>query len=195
MKTFREFIIICEAVYDKEVMYGSQIKTTMTTGGRISAERKKSTPEIRRTKRIGGGQSKPTEYKARTDIGKQRSASERQDQPEQERGSADVKARAAAAAKEERKKAALARRDGEQTPKPKAKDLESAASKLLSKKAATKSSKPASDDRFSSSRNPEDHQIRGKYSKEEKKKIVRAGKRLHRDISKGVDKPASQYQP
>jgi hypothetical protein len=50
------------------------------------------------------------------------------------------------------------------------------------------------DSRFSSSRDPEDHMIKGKYSKEEKKKLVRSGKRLHRDIQKGIDKPASQYK-
>ena len=78
---------ICEAAYDKEVMSGSQIRT-IGSGGRISAERKKSTPEIRRTKRVGGGQTAPSEYKPRKDIGQQRTASERQQQPETERGSA-----------------------------------------------------------------------------------------------------------
>lgn len=199
MISFQEFMILCEAAYDKEVMSGSQVRT-MGQGGRISPERKKSKPERRRTRRTGGGQSEPSDYKPRSDIGKQRSTSERQQQPEQERGSADVKARAAAAAKEERRKAALARRAAKSggetsTTKPKAKDLESAATKLLSKKPAAKPSKPVSDERFSSSRNPEDHMIKGKYTKDEKKKLVRAGKRLHRDIQKGIDKPASHYQP
>ena len=37
--------------------------------------------------------------------------------------------------------------------------------------------------------------IKGKYSKDEKKKLVRSGKRLQKDLAKGVDKPASNYQP
>ena len=197
MKTFSQF---CTEAYDKEVMSGSQVRT-MGTGGRISPERKKSTPELRRTKRVGGGKVEPVSYKPRKDIGQQKTAAERQQQPTQERGSADVKARAAAAAKEERKKAALARiaakKKGEAAPetKPKAKEVEKQATKLLSKKAEAKPKAPAKDSRFSSSRNPEDHMIKGKYTKDEKKKLVRAGKRLHRDIVKGIDKPASHYQP
>lgn len=192
---------LCEATYDKEVMSGSQIRT-MGTGGRISAERKKSAAERRRTKRVGGGKVQPVSYKPRKDIGQQKTAAERQQQPEKERGAADVKARAAAAAKEERKRAALARiaakKKGEAAPaaKPKAKEVEKQATQLLSKKApAKKPSAPTKDERFSSSRKPEEHMIKGKYSKEEKKKLVRAGKRLQRDIQKGVDRPASHYQP
>lgn len=198
MKTFSQF---CVEAYDKEVMSGSQIRT-MGTGGRISAERKKSKPELRRTKRVGGGKVEPVSYKPRKDIGQQKTAAERQQQPTQERGSADVKARAAAAAREERKKAALARiaakKKGEAAPetKPSAKEAEKTATKLLSKKAEAKpKTTAAKDSRFSSSRNPEDHMIKGKYTKDEKKKLVRAGKRLHRDIVKGVEKPASHYQP
>ncbi len=100
MKTFQEFI--AEA-YDKEVMGSSQIRRT-GEGGRIGAERKKSAPERRRVKAVGGGKPEPAkEYKPRKDIGTQRQASTRVQQPTQERGSADVKAKAAAAAKEERK--------------------------------------------------------------------------------------------
>ena len=197
MITFSEFMHLCEAAYDKEVMSGSQIRT-MGSGGRISPERRKTKPERRRTKRTGGGQTEPSEYKPRKDIGQQRSASERQQQPEQERGSA--RERQLAAAKEERRKAALARRaaktGGDQSSaKPRSRDLESQATKLLSKKTAPKSKAKASDERFSSSRDPEEHMIKGKYTKDEKKTLVRAGKRLHRDIVKGVEKPASHYQP
>ena len=184
MKTFQEFMFVCEAAYDKEVMSGSQIRT-MGTGGRISPERKKSAPERRRTKRVGGGQTAPSEYKPRKDIGQQRTASERQQQPETERGSA--RERQLAAAKEERRKAALARRaakTGGETPapKPKAKELESQATKLLSKGTAKKPKAAASDERFASSRNPEDHMIKGKYTKAEKKQLVRAGKQKLRDL-------------
>jgi hypothetical protein len=191
MKTFSQFMTLCEATYDKEVMSGSQIRT-MGTGGRVSPERKKSTPEIRRTKRVGGGQVKPVSYKPRKDIGTQKTAAERQQQPEKERGSA------ALSPKEAQRKAYLERKAREASAsKPKAKELEKKATQLLSKKATDKpkASTPAKDERFSSSRKPEEHMIKGKYSKEEKKKLVRAGKRLQRDISKGVDKPASHYKP
>ncbi len=200
MVTFQEFMTLCEAAYDKEVMSGSQIRT-MGAGGRISPERKKSTPERRRTKRVGGGQTAPSEYKPRKDIGQQRTASERQQQPEQERGSAEVIQSYAEKVKAERRAAAKARaaakKGGGEAPasKPKGKELESQATKLLSKGTAKKPKAEPSDERFSSSRNPEDHMIKGKYTKDEKKKLVRAGKRLHRDIVKGIDKPASHYQP
>ena len=139
MKTFQEFMIIVEA-YDKEVMGSSQIRRT-GEGGRIGAERKKSAPERRRMRAAGGGKMEPAkEYKPRKDIGTQRQASTRVQQPTQERGSADVKARAAAAAKEERKKAAQARIAARKaggsatTEKPKAKEAEKTATKLLSTK-------------------------------------------------------------
>ena len=141
MKTFQEFMSLCEEVDDKSKRLGfaATIKTAKA-GGRIGAERKKSTPERRRMKAVGGGKMEPVEYKPRKDIGQQRQASTRVQQPTQERGSADVKAKAAAAAKEERKKAALARiaakKKGEtaSAAKPKAKEVEKTASKLLSTK-------------------------------------------------------------
>jgi len=196
MKTFSQF---CAEAYDKEVMSGSQIRT-MGPGGRVSAERKKSPAEMRRTKRVGGGQVKPSAYKPRSDIGTQRATSARVQQPTQERGSKEVAQSYAEKIKAERRSAAKARAaakaSGTAASKPKVKELERQASKLLSKKATDKSkaSTPAKDERFSSSRKPSEHQIKGKYSKEEKKKLVRAGKRLQRDLAKGVDKPASHYE-
>ena len=71
MKTFSQFIT---EVYDKDVMGSSQIKKT-GEGGRIGAERKKSTPERRRMKAVGGGKMEPVEYKDRKDIGQQRQRS------------------------------------------------------------------------------------------------------------------------
>jgi len=139
MKTFAEFMSICEA-YDAEFMSGAQIRKA-GEGGRIGSLRKKSEPEKRRKSQAkAGGERKPTAYKPRKDIGTQRQASTRVQEPEQERGSADVKAKAAAAAKAERiaaaKKRAAARSGGE-TPtasKPKAKEVAQQASKLLKKK-------------------------------------------------------------
>ena len=101
MKTFQEFMSICEA-YDADFMSGAQIRSA-GEGGRIGSERKKTKPEKRRKSQAkAGGERKPTEYKPRKDIGTQRQASTRVQEPEQERGSADVKAKAAAAAKAER---------------------------------------------------------------------------------------------
>jgi len=203
MKSFQEFVLIAEAAYDASVMGSSQIRRG-GDGQKIGAERKKTAPEMRRMKSVkdpetGKVKRVPVSYKERKDVGSQRQASTRVQQPTQERGSADVKAKAAAAAKEERKKAALARiaakKKGEAAPaaKPKAKEAEKAATKLLSKKAPEK--KPSGE--------KEDHMIKGSllpkgekrpYTREEKKKIVRTGKRVQADLQKGRDKPASHYQ-
>ena len=145
MKTFQEFVLIAEAAYDKEVMSSFQIRRT-GEGGRIGAERKKTTPERRRMRAVGGGKMEPVDYKPRTDIGQQRSSTRTQ-QPTQERGSA--RERQLAAAKEERRKAAQARaaakKGGGEAPaasKPTGREAEKAASKLLSKKKETKPVSP-----------------------------------------------------
>jgi hypothetical protein len=154
MKTFQEFMIICEASEAdaaRQLGWGGGASIIKSgAGGRIGRERKKTTPERRRMKAVGGGKMEPVEYKPRKDIGQQRQASTRVQQPTQERGSADVKARAAAAAKEERKKAALARIAAKQgkssTPaasKPSGREAEKTATKLLSAK-KPEAEKPAS---------------------------------------------------
>lgn len=180
MKTFSQF---CVEAYDKEVMSGSQIRT-MGSGGRLSAERKKSPAEMRRTKRTGGGESKPSSYKPRADVGTQRATSSRVQAPTQELGSAEVKKAYAEKVKAERRAAAKARAAGVATTKSTAKELEKQASKLLSTKAADKpkTTTPASDERFASSKKPEDHKIKGKYTRAEKKQVVRAGKQKLRDL-------------
>lgn len=134
-----------EGTYDAEVMGRSQIRKT-GEGGRIGAERKKTTPERRRMRAVGGGKTEPVDYKPRKDIGQQRQASTRVQQPTQERGSAAE--RQAAAAKEERRKAAQARiaakKAGGEAPaaKPKAKEVEKQATKLLSTKKPEKKVSP-----------------------------------------------------
>jgi len=134
---------ICEEVDDKSKALGFQATIRKARpGGRIGAERKKTTPEKRRMKAVGGGKMEPAkEYKPRKDIGKPKGSQIQQ--PEQERGSA--RERQLAAAKEERRKAAQARiaaKKGGESPapaaeKPKAKEVVKAATKLLSKKKAT----------------------------------------------------------
>jgi hypothetical protein len=185
MKSFQEFMILAEAAYDKEVMSSSQIRKT-GEGGRIGAERKKSTPEIRRVKAVGGGKTEPVQYKPRKDIGQQRSSETRTQQPTQERGSA--RERQLAAAKEERRKAAQARaaakKGGGETSaasKPTGREAEKAASKLLSKK---KETKPVSPDYKP--------QKASGLSTKERLKVTRAGERMLRGIMK--DQETEKYK-
>lgn len=134
---------LANEVYDPEVQGRSQIRKT-GEDGKIGAERKKSPAEMRRKKAIGGGKFATVEpYKPRKDIGTQRQASTRVQQPEQERGSA--RERQLAAAKAERKKAAQARIAAKKAgatatsaSKPKAKEAEKKASELLKKKTTSK---------------------------------------------------------
>jgi len=175
MKTFSQF---CLEAYDKDVMGSSQIRKT-GEGGRVGADRRKSEPEMRRTKRGPGGTTVPAKrYKTRSDVGSQRSASERQQQPTKERGSA------ALSAKEAQRKAYLERKAREKGAATKSRDLEKQASKLLTKKkaAAPKGEKI-------------ERTTKKEYTRDEKKKMVRAGKRLHKDIIKGREKDASHYTP
>jgi hypothetical protein len=172
MKTFSQFI---SEAYDAAVMSGSQIRR-QGEGERVGTIRKKTTPEIRRTKRTGGGETRPSAYKPRADIGTQRSTSDRIQQPTQERGSA------ALSPKEAQRKAYLERKAREAGGGAKPKELEKQATKLLTKRAAPKAKAPAKDERFSSSRKPEEHMIKGKYTKAEKKTMVRAGKQKLRDL-------------
>ena len=173
MKTFAQF---CAEAYDKDVMQSSQIRRT-GEGGRIGAERKKTEPEKRRMRAAGGGKMEPAKtYKPRKDIGQQRQASTRVQQPEQERGSA--RERQLAAAKEERRKAAQARaaaKEGGETAtaaKPSAKEAEKTASKLLSKKKAASAPAPGYTPRKTS----------GLTAQERDKKVRRPGERKLRDL-------------
>tara|TARA_B100000131_G_scaffold91673_1_gene88412 strand:+ start:1388 stop:1951 length:564 start_codon:yes stop_codon:yes gene_type:complete len=122
MKTFQQFIT---EVYDKDIQGRSTIRRQQA-GGRIEPERKKTEPEKRRVKAIGGGKTAPAKsYKPRKDIGQERPqqrASARQQQPEKERGSA------ALSPKEAQKKAYLERKAREKGAKTKSAD------ELLAKK-------------------------------------------------------------
>jgi len=130
MKTFSQFIT---EAYDKDVMGSSQIRK-QGEGGRIGSNRKKSEPEKRRMKSVGGGKTVPAKsYKDRKDIGSQRQTSTREQQPEKERGTS--RQSQLDSAKAERKKAALARiaakKGGKPAPEKKSTPT---ASQLLSKK-------------------------------------------------------------
>jgi hypothetical protein len=134
MKTFTQF---CTEAYDAAFMSGAQIRSA-GEGGRVGILRKKSKPERRRMSQKSekgnqGQERKPTEYKPRKDIGTQRQASTRVQQPTQERGSA------ALSPKESAKKAYLERKAkeaGKKTP---------TAAELLSKKKPAEVDKRPSD--------------------------------------------------
>ena len=171
MKSFQQFIT---EVYDKDL---SSATRQGGEGGRIRASRKKTTPEKRRVKAVGGGKTAPAkDYKDRKDIGKQRKRSEREQQPTRERGSAKLSPR------EQQKKARAERLAAKSGGKSK-KELTKAADKLLSKKSAKKvdpNYKPAK---------------ASGYTRIERQKIRRAGQRLVKDIQKGKEKPISNYNP
>ena len=137
MKTFSQFIL---EAYDPEVQGRSQIRK-QGEGGRVGADRKKTEPEKRRVKAIGGGKTAPAkDYKPRKDIGSQKPRSTREQQPTRERGSAALSAR------EAQKKAYLERKKrsavkNEASGKDKRIDLKKSADKLLTKR-TTKSVDP-----------------------------------------------------
>jgi hypothetical protein len=164
MKTFTQF---CTEAYDAAFMSGAQIRSA-GEGGRVGTLRKKSEPERRRMSQKSekgnqGQERKPTEYKPRKDIGTQRQASTRVQQPTQERGSA------ALSPKESAKKAYLERKAkeaGKKTP---------TAAELLSKK------KPAEVDK-----RPADQPKRAVVgmSREKRKEITRAGHKFAQELAR-----------
>ena len=179
MKTFSQFIL---EVYDPEIQGRSQIRK-QGQGGRVGTERKKTKPEKRRVKAVGGGKTAPAkDYKDRKDIGTQRQRSEREQQPTRERGSANL------SAKESQRKAYLERKrksapKDEVSGKDKKIDLKREADKLLTKK-TTKAVSPKYKPQKASG-----------YTANERRKIKRAGNRLLRDIEQKKEKPAAHYDP
>ena len=158
MKTFQQFIT---EVYDKDIQGRSSIRRQQA-GGRIEPERKKTEPEKRRVKAIGGGKTAPAKpYKPRKDIGQDRPkqrASARQQQPEKERGSA------ALSPKEAQKKAYKERKAREAGAKTKSAD------ELLAKK-----KKETTDPNY------QPRKASGKTEKE-RKALYKKGERVLRDI-------------
>ena len=118
MKSFQRFIT---ELYDKDL---SSATRQGGEGGRVRASRKKTEPEKRRVKAVGGGKTAPAQdYKPRKDIGTQRPKSTREQQPTQTRGSAALSPR------EAQRKAAIERRAAKSGAKTKT------ATELLAKKA------------------------------------------------------------
>ena len=119
MKTFQQFITDAR---DKDD-YALTPQRKPGEGGRVRASRKKTEPEKRRTKVVGGGKTAPAkDYKPRKDIGTNKQRSQREQQPTKERGSA------ALSAKEAQRKAYKERKARESGAKTKS------ASELLTKK-------------------------------------------------------------
>ena len=158
MRTFNQFLKICEAIYDRDQPSDVELKV-----GKIGKERKKTAPERRRTKAVGGGKTVPAkDYKPHPTIGKKvpkRSPAGRSQQPTRERGSA------ALSAKEAQKKAYLERKAKERGEKTKT------ASELLAKKAKAKVDpkyKPAK---------------ASGYTRAERQSITRKGEKKLRDLT------------
>ncbi len=123
-------------------------------------------------KAVGGGKTVPAKtYKDRKDIGTQKQTSTREQQPEKERGSAEVKQSYADKVKAERRKAAQARASAKKSggAAPEAKKTPTA-SELLSKKSAKKVSPSYTPQKAS-----------GK-SAAERKATMKKGERTLRDI-------------
>ena len=190
MKTFREFIT---EVYDPDVVGKSQIRK-QGEGGRVGRMRKKTEPEKRRMKAVGGGKMVPAKtYKDRKDIGTQRKTSDRQQQPTQERGSAREKQMAAARA--ERKRAAQKRaaaKAGKVTvlpsqatskPKPKTKALKKQADKLLATKKKEKVDPKYKPQKASG------------YTRAERHRLRNAARSIIKDLETGKKRPLSAYAP
>ncbi len=168
-------------VYDPEVQGRSQI-TKQGEGGRIGRKRKQTDAEKKRVRAVGGGKTVPAKtYKDKSDIGKtnrKRSPAGREQQPTQSKG---VKL----SAREQQRKARqerLARQQRTNT-KNTNKDLEKAATKLLTKKKEKKVDPNYKPQKASG------------YTAHERRKIMRAGERLVRDIKNKKEKPASHYDP
>ena len=169
MKSFQQFI---NEVYDKDL-------TTATRkpgeGGRVRASRKKTAPEKRRVKAIGGGKTAPAkDYKDRKDIGKQKPRSSREQQPTRARGTARLSMR------DQQKKARAERNKANAGGKGRG-ELKKAADKLLAKKSAKKVDPKYKPQKPSG------------YTAHERRKIRRAGERLVRDIRNKKEKPISNY--
>ena len=141
MKTFQSFITEAEDRYDREGTAIGGGGLSHRGGTKIGSDRKKERGDMPsphskgqakpRVKAIGGGKTEPAKpYKQRKDVGTQRPkgrTSERLQQPTQKRGSASLTAR------EQQRKAAQERRAAKSGESNK-KDLEKAATKLLTKK-------------------------------------------------------------
>ena len=172
---FQEFMT--EKALDPSLAGAASIRQT-GEGGRKYPSRKKSEGERKRMKAVGGGKMVPADsYKDRKDIGSTKARSEREQQPEKERGSARL------SAKEAQRKAYLERKARERggSPSPSTtKSKEKAASELLKKK-TTKAVNP----------NYKPQKASG-YTRAERDKIRGQGEKMLRGIMK--DQETAKYK-
>lgn len=120
-------MVFCEEVEDKSKSLGfSATIRRAREGGKVGADRKKTAPEIRRTKAVGGGKTEPVKpYKTRKDAGQQRGSSapspgKPKGAVELKPGTAGTQGSAAMTAKERQRKAYLERKakeSGREQPK------------------------------------------------------------------------------
>ena len=190
MKTFAQFIAEADELKDKEGI-GHGTGMTHRGGDKIGRDRKKTAPEKKRSKAIGGGKTAPAkDYKKRSDVGKQRPkgrSTERQQQPTRERGSARLSLR------DQQKKARAERNKANAGGKGRG-NLEKAADKLLSKKPEGHVEAGRKRKLVKKDPNYKPPKASG-YTAHERRKISRAGERLVKDIRKGKEKSASHYDP
>lgn len=173
MKTFQEFMSLCEASdadAASQLGWGGGVSITRQgDGGRIGKERRKTAPERRRVKAVGGGKTEPVVQKPRKDIGQQRGSTgpapgRGADAPALKPGTAGTQGSATMSAKERQRKAYLERKAkerGEAQPK--------TASQALSKPKST---------------TPSDYKPRkaSGLSTQERKALYKKGERKLRDL-------------
>ena len=179
MKSFTQFVTEAREIHDPEGL-GSGTGLSHRGGNKIGQDRKKTAPEKKRVKAVGGGKTAPAkDYKPRKDIGKQNpkaTSTAREQQPERKRGSARLSLR------DQQRKAREERMKANSGGKGRA-DLKKAADKLLStkkKKTVSPKYKP---------------QKASGYTPHQRKKLERASDRLLKDIKNKKEKPASHYDP
>ena len=188
MKSYQQFITEADELKDKEGT-GHGTGTTHRGGDKIGRDRKKTAPEKKRSKAIGGGKTAPAkDYKKRSDVGKQRPkgrSTERQQQPTRERGSARLSLR------DQQKKARAERNKANAGGKGRG-NLEKAADKLLSKKPEGHVEAGRKRKLVKKDPNYKPPKASG-YTAHERRKISRAGERLVKDIQQGKEKTISHY--
>jgi len=162
MKSFHQFIT---EAYDKELE--GQASRAPGEEGRIRAARKKRDIDKTRTKVVGGGKTVPAkDYKTRKDAGTNKPRSQREQQPEKERGTAGLSAR------EQQRKAARERRAAKSGAKTKT------ASELLS----TKTKKTVDPNYKVNKGIANKGTSKGSYTRAEKKSLRKKGEGYLRDL-------------
>jgi len=156
--------IIQEAYMDPDLVGGAQVRKGGE--GRKYAERRKSPEERKRVKQVGGGKTEPVVQKTRKDAGQERARSQREQQPERERGSA------ALSPKEQQRKRYLERKAAERG-EPQAKTADELLKVKRPEKKVDPNYKPAKP---------------SGYSRKERVAMVRKGERKLENIMRGQEK-------